>query len=330
MQGKDHEGVVAPIRCLIDEPDCKVLLFHESLAALQQILEFSGSLKGYTLAFSWSWYLDDRKALEVREFLAGLKTKFPSESQRIDSNAVFLMNSASEFERMKFIVPAATTVHVNNTCFLSERPYHIVPETTLYDAVMNAKPLLFKRHYLTASVPRKLFISYGNDRFKKDRDYVDIMQFSPAEVVRDVSENAVAKCLNQSVCGLILSDIEGACYASTEYLMCGIPVVSTVSLGGRDEYFDATNSVVVAPQADQVADAVAGWCRLAAAGDIDRKAIREGTIRRIKEFRLRFAAALSRSTGKPVAELSEVIDKAVWSSNKLWNFKNFWIKAITA
>jgi glycosyltransferase involved in cell wall biosynthesis len=45
-------------------------------------------------------------------------------------------------------------------------------------------------------------------------------------------------------------------YASVEYLLCGLPVVSTVSLGGRDSWFDPRFTRVVADDPQQIAAAV--------------------------------------------------------------------------
>lgn len=44
----------------------------------------------------------------------------------------------------------------------------------------------------------------------------------------------VCAALNRGEVGLALSELEGACWASTEYLLCGLPVVSTPCSGGRE------------------------------------------------------------------------------------------------
>ena len=45
---------------------------------------------------------------------------------------------------------------------------------------------------------------------------------------------------------------EGANYSSSEYLLCGLPVVSTESSGGRDYWFDDYNSIICKPNEDSV------------------------------------------------------------------------------
>ena len=48
----------------------------------------------------------------------------------------------------------------------------------------------------------------------------------------------VCQAINMAKVGVMLSAKEGASYASVEYLLAGIPVVSTISQGGRDVFFD--------------------------------------------------------------------------------------------
>ncbi len=66
----------------------------------------------------------------------------------------------------------------------------------------------------------------------------------------------VAEIVRRSHSGLILSEREGVCRASCEYLLAGIPVVSTRSAGGRDVWYDDYNAILVEPTAEAVATAV--------------------------------------------------------------------------
>jgi glycosyltransferase involved in cell wall biosynthesis len=62
--------------------------------------------------------------------------------------------------------------------------------------------------------------------------------------------------LNQAYCGLALSAIEGGMHASMEYLLCGLPVVTTESLGGRSYFLNSNNSIFVDDNSDAVLSAV--------------------------------------------------------------------------
>ena len=65
--------------------------------------------------------------------------------------------------------------------------------------------------------------------------------------------------LAQAKCGLALSEVEGACFASAEYFLCGLPVVDTAALGGRDVLypFEYVRRVEAVPEA--IAEGIAYW-----------------------------------------------------------------------
>ena len=67
----------------------------------------------------------------------------------------------------------------------------------------------------------------------------------------------VNRHLNRAGVGLCLSEREGAMFASTEYLLSGLPVVSTPSTGGRHVYYDEEYCWTVPPDPRSVAEAVA-------------------------------------------------------------------------
>ena len=57
------------------------------------------------------------------------------------------------------------------------------------------------------------------------------------DAYRRLSPQEVNQALNESAVGLALSREEGGMYASGQYLLAGLPVVSTPSEGGRDEFY---------------------------------------------------------------------------------------------
>ena len=64
---------------------------------------------------------------------------------------------------------------------------------------------------------------------------------------------------NLSKVGLCLSKAEGAMYSSMEYLLCGLPIVSTKSIGGRDEFFTDKNCIFAKDNSKSVKDCVDKW-----------------------------------------------------------------------
>jgi len=85
-------------------------------------------------------------------------------------------------------------------------------------------------------------------------------------------------------------------FASIEYMLCGLPVVSTPSRGGRDFYFDPEFCRVVPPDPVAVADAVAELIRR----DLPPEHIRAKTLPKLLHDRaklLGFVRAIYEETG---------------------------------
>ena len=59
---------------------------------------------------------------------------------------------------------------------------------------------------------------------------------------RNLDAAELCHWLNRSRTGLCLSEREGAMFASIEYLLCGLPIVTTPSIGGRHVFFEADTS----------------------------------------------------------------------------------------
>lgn len=68
--------------------------------------------------------------------------------------------------------------------------------------------------------------------------FMKFPQYENGHYVHYFSIDKINEIYGQSRCGLILSAEEGACFAAMEYLLCGLPVVTTPNIGGRDEFFD--------------------------------------------------------------------------------------------
>ena len=91
----------------------------------------------------------------------------------------------------------------------------------------------------------------------------------------------MAQFYNRARVGLILSEKEGACFASMEYLLCGLPVVSTPSIGGRDVFWDDRFVIVCDPTPEAVAGAVQEIKRR----NIDPQLVRAATLEKVEEHR---------------------------------------------
>ncbi len=213
------------------------------------------------------------------------------------------------------------SIYCNHNCFIDENVFTIcsgVPKK--YDAVYNAVLSDFKRHTLVSGIAGKVaFVTYRfeNTAYKNHLDEtlknIVWLNYSSGREPVFLDNAALVNIYNESYTGLALSSVEGAMYASCEYLLCGIPVVSTESKGGRDVFFDAYNSIIADAVPDQIALAVD---QLKTANK-DPMLIRTAAIFRMKEHRQRFIKHVNRilkAKGMPY-DISDTWDD--WFVNKL-------------
>lgn len=158
---------------------------------------------------------------------------------------IFLCNSKKEFDLLGS--HKLDAVHVNHNCFTDERIFHIEPDIPkVFDAVYDAQIGRIKRHYLASEIESLALITYLYYPGLREPYVFEIMKMlerahwfnRPYRNYRRLTPEEVCACLNQCRVGLCLSASEGAMYASIQYLLSGLPVVSTRSVGGRDEFFD--------------------------------------------------------------------------------------------
>jgi len=185
-------------------------------------------------------------------------------------------------------VPA---VFCNHDSFLDERLFTVpLKRERRFDAVYNARMNPFKRHTLARDIPSLLMIGGvqtqgdSHEYFESVRAAMPEAHFTHADDRRYYSPEEVAAALALARVGLCLSACEGGMYAAVEYLLCGLPVVSTASRGGRDEWFDSEFVRVVPDDAGAVRAAVAELIAL----DLSPHRIRQQTIHKMWEHRRRF------------------------------------------
>jgi hypothetical protein len=254
-----------------------------------------------------------------------------SQPHLVPERILFLTNSREEWNSAIALNSPYQISFVNHNCLLDPQVYRIQPEIEKqFAAVYNARAHAFKRHYLSQNIKDKIFIAYDNNEPDSGvSKRVDLSALSPHKIFENISNHEVSSVLNSCYVGLILSEEEGGSYASTEYLLCGLPVVSTGSRGGRDEYYTQDNSIIVPPDAARVAEATEQLIGMIRSKAIDSRAIRDSAIRRTQEFRKTFFASLGRLvSGEPdapalVARARDLIGR----HSKLRDHRNFFLTA---
>jgi hypothetical protein len=148
-------------------------------------------------------------------------------------------------------------VLAGHNAFINEDYYYIMPEIPRNTKfICNSAFEPYKRRHLQNKLNDIIHIGY----FHTDSD-ANIPRngycpnFNTKRTKSDwkpVSPNEVRRYYNQCKVGVILSEFEGSCYSSGEYLLCGLPVVSTRCTGGRQHWYNSKNSVICEPTQDAV------------------------------------------------------------------------------
>jgi hypothetical protein len=110
-----------------------------------------------------------------------------------------------------------------------------------YDAIYIARSLEWKNHSLTTEIKNKIFVVGPSWVSYKE---IELDQFNPIAIFKNVKLPELSDLICSSYCGLCLSDVEGGCFSSSEYLLSGIPVISIPELGGRSYWYDNNNSII--------------------------------------------------------------------------------------
>lgn len=204
----------------------------------------------------------------------------------IKENFFIMYNSPKEMENFQKYGFKGDVI--NHNAWLDENlVMQVKPEINKkFDALYIARLSEFKRHYLAAKVPNLALvagINHGNPIAENlpPHAYKNDKQLTPDDVCQKI---------NESRCGLLLSASEGACFSSSEYLLCGIPVVSTVSTGGRDVWYNEYNSIVCEPNEEAIKEAVLFFIN----NPRDPQRIRMEHIKQAQSYRARFNKEIQR------------------------------------
>ena len=210
----------------------------------------------------------------------------------------FVCNTPEETRSLEQLgLPA---MFLNKNVMVSERIFRPIQGAHVeFDAVYTARFVPVKRHELAAAVPRVAYLTYvqrGDPWTEYFRTlHAAALARNPNHMLLNevvdglptrMSHQQVNAALSRAAVGLVLSEVEGSNYASVEYLLAGLPVVSTPSKGGRDVFFDPEYCIVCEPTPAAVRDAVAAL----RARNVPRELVRARTLAKIEAERKRFLA----------------------------------------
>jgi glycosyltransferase involved in cell wall biosynthesis len=223
------------------------------------------------------------------------------------TSVMILANSIDEdifYKRNKL-----NSIYCNQNCWLDSSIFNVKPTKKEYDLVINANNSEWKNHHLLTEINKKyktLFLTYKTSN-------TDLQKYNPACILNEIPTHQVPEELNKCRIGLVLSTKEGSSYASTEYLLCGLPVISVKSVGGRQVWYNRHNSIVINSDKAELEKAIEHILKdIDAFNNVD---IRNNCIKKQQMFRTIFAEQLQKSI--PDTNIKLVVDKMF--SHKMLN-----------
>jgi hypothetical protein len=260
----------------------------------------------------------DRPATFILAAWWTLEPKRPS--RKISAGVRRLCEAATDyrhrFPRHRLILACNTTretelvnefgvesVFLNHNFSVSESIFRPLAQTEIvFDAVYNARFHRLKRHFLGTQIDRVAYIGYHNGCPRDVRYGIRTIEAIQSRLPRHrifneldgalpiwLSADRVNEIYNSAAVGLCLSAAEGANYVSMEYMLSGLPIVSTPSRGGRDVFFDPDYCLIVRPDPRSVCEGV----QALKARAIPREYIRMRTLSKVEGERRRFLNLLN-------------------------------------
>lgn len=260
---------------------------HDSASAVRAILAQLPAGRSYLLVGN-SWTLTKKHHLKRTKNLVDELT------QRSKHLVASLMANTFE-EGIIWESLAGTAIHCGHSALLREDCYYpISDQPKQFDAIYDGRWANYKRHQLASQIQSLALIAVpgamatsttGNysQRARAALAHATWLKSPWEEQLEYLSAAAVNDAYNRAKVGLCLSRQEGAMFASAQYLLAGLPVVTTQNAGGRDEFFDKQFVRWAEDDPRAVADAVAELSQL----NLQPYAIRESVLARITQHRNR-------------------------------------------
>jgi hypothetical protein len=277
---------------------CVIKLGWSARAGASIALQFAGGRECHILATP-SWRMADQLD-EARELDQWLRREHP--------NAKLSVMTASEADAGLVSGRGVEAIWSSDAAFADERIYFPeLDEPKIYDAVHNAQTKPFKRHELAHKVDNLALITFAEGdgppvaEVVRGYPHLSYVNYSDRGGHQRLDSAAVRGVLSQARCGLLLSAVEGANRASMEYFLCGLPLVTTPSYGGRDEMYDPRHVTMVEPDARAVEAAVEAY----RSNTPDPLAVRAGALARARPHRARLIAWLSGVVGHDLLQLAD-------------------------
>jgi glycosyltransferase involved in cell wall biosynthesis len=269
-------GNFLPCYVISRKPFILISYWHDFITHSEKIISHAPIGRNAYFLFQLGWHRETAERVkELKHAVDDLKEKHPR------FKFIFLCNSLKEEKLLKEATLNCIFCHQN--AFLNENNYHVIPCAKTYDAIYLARITPFKRHQLAIGI-KKLHLVGDHHPHEKEYFETTLKLLQHADWDRKIYAKNVYKEMNKAKIGLCLSAEEGAMFVSAEYLLCGLPVISTRNLGGRDGLFDDEYALIVNDTTESIADGV----KTLISKNIDPNYIRQCAIEKMTQHRNTF------------------------------------------
>ncbi|RDC54293.1 glycosyltransferase [Pedobacter chinensis] len=216
------------------------------------------------------------------------KKLFFMKLKKLGVQSMMMCNSVSEdnYRNMFNIAGMKCPIYI----YTNENDYFVDAVEKKYDAIYAAQIIPFKRIGLAREIKSIYILTYTQGAGMKENDlhsaYPEMKHAEFNKNWKNVSEKN--ELFNQSKVGLCLSKEEGPMLASLEYMLSGIPVVSTKSSGGRKEYYDPDYAIIVDDNPGSIRKGVEAMI----AKQVDPEYIRKKTLIKLNHDRENYVQAI--------------------------------------
>ena len=221
----------------------------------------------------------------------------------LSSNLIILANTEEEKNYFQQFV-TCDVLYCNRNAFINENDFTVINDDKLqnfkYNMVINSCFEKYKNTIVARSVSNVVYIGYFNGanncdlvpRFGYVANFTGRTRNKKDH--KPLQSKQINAYYNQSLVGGIFSSEEGACLASTEYLLAGLPVISTQSTGGRDIWYNDNNSIICKNDPDDVARCMELAKNKLVSGEFNQNQIRNECLKLMDYFRTKLATHLSK------------------------------------
>jgi hypothetical protein len=217
-------------------------------------------------------------------------------------NPIICVPNLKILKMFKKYRPKLTCCIANHNAFIDETVYKI--DRTVeqkFDLVVNSSFTAVKNYHLIKNIKNMCAIGYFSvfeqatestmpspfaycPNFEdKTRSITNFKWISPVES---------CKYYNMSKIGGIFSEKEGACFSSSEYLLCGMPVLSCRPDGGREIWYNNDNSIICNADEKSVIENFKIIIDKYDKGEYDREKIRNTHIEQMEVHRNNLTSAV--------------------------------------